>query len=80
MLRRYLRQGGRRGDHKRQSNERPGVKVEDGSHVGARLAQLVREIVRVDVLGEVGHDTSEDEDVAEYGVVWRHGLIFDQRC
>lgn len=69
-----LGQGGRGCNHESQSNERPGVKIEDGAHVRVSLPKLVCKIMRVGISRESGHDTSEDEQVAEYRMVGWHRL------
>ena len=61
MLSGDLCQGGRGSNHESQSDERPGIEVEDGAHVWVSLPKLVRKIMRVGISRELGHDTGEDE-------------------
>lgn len=69
-----LCQSGRGCNHKGQCDERPGVKIEYGAHVGISLPKLVCQIMRVGVFRETRHDAGEDEDMAEDGIVGRHCL------
>lgn len=75
MFSRDLCQGCRRSNHKGKRDKRPCVQVEDRTHIGISLPQLVGQIVRVDVFGKFGHDRSEDDYVANYGMMRWHCLI-----
>lgn len=59
--------------HQCERDERPGVQVEYGAHVRVGLSKLVCKIMRVSVLWEVCHDTSEDEKMADDWIVRGHG-------
>lgn len=74
MVSGYLCQGGRGCNHKCQGDEGPGVEIVDGTHFGIDLPQLIREIVRMDILGKFGHDACEDKYMSEYRVVRWHCL------
>ncbi len=60
-----------------ESHDRPGIQVEDGTHIGVSLPKLVCKIMRMGVSRELGHDTGEDEQVAEYRMVGWHRLSED---